>query len=63
MSIRAKHYCPQTLAAELKKLGGDARIYVTHLKPGEIDQIMQEIEHDAGEFNPRMLQHGQIIDF
>jgi hypothetical protein len=36
---------------------------VTHLKPGEIELIMCEIERDAAEFKPRMLQNNQIIEF
>lgn len=63
LALMAKHFCPMTLAAELKKLEKPARIYITHLKPGEVDQTMQEVERDADEFNPRMLRHGQIIEF
>src|SRR3954451_23944336 len=40
----SRHLCPQTLAEELAKLERNAEIYVTHLKPGEIELTMQEIE-------------------
>ncbi len=30
----AKHYCPNTLAADIKKLKVDTKIAITHLKPG-----------------------------
>jgi ribonuclease BN (tRNA processing enzyme) len=34
------HHCPSTLAAELARAPTDARIYITHIKPGEIDAVM-----------------------
>lgn len=58
----SKHLCPATLAAELAKLERSAEIYVTHLKPGEIELTMREIENAAGRLRPRMLQHGQVFE-
>lgn len=63
LAIAAKHFCPSMLAEELAKLERTAEIYVTHLKPGEIELTMQEIEDCAGEFRPRMLQTNQIFEF
>jgi ribonuclease BN (tRNA processing enzyme) len=34
------HHCPSSLAAELALAPPDARIYITHIKPGEIDAVM-----------------------
>jgi ribonuclease BN (tRNA processing enzyme) len=59
----SRHLCPETLADELAKLERSADIYVTHLKPGEIELTMQEIEECAGEFRPRMLQNNQVFEF
>jgi len=59
----SKHLCPETLADELAKLERSAEIYVTHLKPGEIELTMQEIEECAGAFRPRMLQNNQVFEF
>lgn len=39
----ARHYCPRSLAADLKKLRHDPDIWVTHLKPGAEDEIFAEI--------------------
>lgn len=58
----SKHLCPSMLAEELAKLEREPEIFITHLKPGEIELTMQEIEEDAGEFNPRMLQNGQVFE-
>ena len=63
LAVAAKHLVPSLLVEELKKLKKPARIYVTHLKPGEIELIMCEIEQDATEFKPRMLENNQIIEF
>lgn len=59
----AKHLCPSMLAEELAKLRWPAEIFITHLKPGEIELTMAEIEQYAGKYRPRMLQNGQIFDF
>lgn len=63
LAVAAKHLVPSLLVEELKKLKKTAHIYVTHLKPGEVELIMCEIERDAAEFKPRMLQNNQIIEF
>jgi cAMP phosphodiesterase len=63
LAVAAKHLVPSLLVEELKKLKKPAHIYVTHLKPGEIELIMCEIERDAAEFKPRMLQNNQVIEF
>lgn len=38
----SKHYCPDTLAADLCKLQHHPHIYLSHAKPGEIDTIYDE---------------------
>ncbi|HVC10946.1 MAG TPA: 3',5'-cyclic-nucleotide phosphodiesterase [Burkholderiales bacterium] len=58
----SKHLCPTTLATELAKFEGNAEVYITHLKPGEIELTMQEIEECAGTLHPRMLQNGQLFE-
>lgn len=63
LAVAAKHLVPCLLVEELMKLKKPAHIYVTHLKPGEIELIMCEIEQDATEFKPRMLKNNQIIEF
>ena len=51
------------LADELAKFEGRADIWITHLKPGEIELIMEEIEASAGALRPRMLQNDQVFEF
>ncbi|MGH8738450.1 MAG: MBL fold metallo-hydrolase [Burkholderiales bacterium] len=59
----SKHLCPETLAGELAKLERSPEVYITHLKPGEIELTMQEVEECAGAFHPRMLQNNQVFEF
>lgn len=59
----SRHLCPSMLAEELEKFERDAEVYVTHLKPGETELTMQEIEESAGRLQPRMLQNNQVFEF
>ena len=63
IAIASKHLCPSLLAEELAKLERDAEVFITHLKPGEIELTMQEVEECAGRWSPRMLQNGQMFEF
>ena len=58
----SRHLCPATLAEELAKLERTPEIYITHLKPGEPDIIMREIEECAAEYAPRMLRNDQVFE-
>lgn len=59
----SRHLCPATLGEELGKLERAAEIYITHLKPGEIEPTMLEIEECAGRFRPQMLQNNLVLEF
>lgn len=59
----SRHLCPSMLAEELLKFERDAEVYVTHLKPGETELTMQEIEESSGRLQPRMLQNNQVFEF
>lgn len=59
----SRHLCPSMLAEELAKFERDADVYVTHLKPGETELTMQEIEESSGRLQPRMLQNNQVFEF
>ena len=57
------HLCPDMLAEELACLQREAEIYITHLKPGHGESMMQEILDVVGEFKPCMLQNAQEFEF
>lgn len=42
LSSKARHYCPQLLATDLKKLKHRPRLFLTHLKPGSEDVILDQ---------------------
>lgn len=58
----SKHLCPSMLAEELARLKGTAEIYITHLKPGQIDLTMQEILNCVIGHEPRMLRDDQVFE-
>lgn len=62
LAIVSKHLCPSLLAEELAKLERSTEIFITHLKPGEMELTMEEIEQAIGHLRPRMLQNNQVFD-
>lgn len=63
LAVRAKHLCPSLLADELAKFQGNAEIFITHLKPDEMELIMHEIEQSSGRFSPRRLVNNHEFEF
>ena len=63
IAIISKHLCPSMLAAELVKFDKrDVEIFITHLKPGELELTMQEIEDCVSGVIPRMLLNNQEFE-
>jgi hypothetical protein len=58
----SKHLCPAMLAEELNSLQREVPLFITHLKPGQIELTMLEIEERIGEYKPRMLQSNQVFE-
>ncbi|MHB1099252.1 MAG: 3',5'-cyclic-nucleotide phosphodiesterase [Burkholderiales bacterium] len=63
VAVLSKHLCPSLLGVELKKFKRNVPIYITHLKPGEMGLIMQEVEQNAEGVMPRMLVNDQVFEF
>ncbi len=65
LAILSKHLCPSMLGEELARSGlkRGVEVHITHLKPGQIELIMGEIEQCAGAFTPRMLHNNQVFEF
>ncbi len=60
LAVISKHLCPSMLATELLKLErGNVEIFITHLKPGELELTMQEIMDCVRGVIPRMLLNNQ----
>ena len=63
LAVLSKHLCPSMLAEELKKLKLDPEIFITHLKPGEVELTMREISERVQGVHPKILQNGQTFEF
>lgn len=63
LAILSKHLCPSLLAAELDKLSLRPEIYITHLKPGEVELTMREISEQVKKLSTKILQNGQEFEF
>lgn len=59
----SKHLCPSMLAEELTKMSVKPEVFITHLKPGEIEVTMDEIAAAAAAWAPRMLLPGKVFEF
>jgi ribonuclease BN (tRNA processing enzyme) len=62
LAILSKHLCPSLLGKELAKLKREAEIFITHLKPGDVESTMREIENFAGKSRIEMLLNNQEFD-
>jgi cAMP phosphodiesterase len=40
----SSHLCPSTLGKELAQLEGNVAVHITHIKPGEVEAVMAQIE-------------------
>ena len=63
LAERSKHLCPALLARALHQLPQGCDLHITHLKPGQIEMTMEEIETSLGAFSPAMLQNNQVFEF
>lgn len=56
------HLCPSMLAEELINLQRETEIFITHLKPGQSELMMQEVLDVLGKLAPRMLENNQVFE-
>jgi ribonuclease BN (tRNA processing enzyme) len=56
------HLCPRLLAEELGQLVEAPEVFITHLKPGQIELTLEQIAASRGEPVPRMLQNNQVFE-
>lgn len=59
----SKHMCPSLLVDELRQFDHSCALFLTHLKPGDIERTMLETENSLGDFSPEMLQNDQVFEF
>jgi ribonuclease BN (tRNA processing enzyme) len=57
----SRHLCPRLLRDELARLAQPARVYITHIKPGEVDAVMSEIGAQGHRHRIQALRAGQVM--
>jgi ribonuclease BN (tRNA processing enzyme) len=55
------HYCPETLASDLRNLAHAPDIWLTAMKPGEEEEIMQEVLAALPDRRVSRLEAGSIL--
>jgi len=59
----AHHYCPSLLSADLHKLRHRPRVYITHLKPGDEEEILAECTRAINGLEVHPLVGGEVFEF
>ena len=57
----SQHLCPRTLAHELAQLQAPTQVFITHIKPGEVDAVMTEIAAQGDHHRIAALVTGQVM--
>jgi ribonuclease BN (tRNA processing enzyme) len=58
----SRHLCPSMLAQELKQLSDPAvEVYITHIKPGEVEAVMADIARAGGRQRVQALRSGERL--
>lgn len=58
----SSHLCPTTLAKELARLEGEVSVHITHIKPGEVNAVMGQIEALPIQHTCSALASGQVFE-
>ena len=61
LAIVSRHLCPRQLREELTHLAAPAEVYITHIKPGEVDAVMSEIAAHDSPHRIQALVSGQVM--
>ncbi|MDX1480842.1 MAG: 3',5'-cyclic-nucleotide phosphodiesterase [Woeseiaceae bacterium] len=61
LAVDAGHYCPRTLTRDLERLEQDPEIWLTGMKPGEEERILEQVIAAAPARNIRMLTRGTVL--
>jgi ribonuclease BN (tRNA processing enzyme) len=61
LAAESGHYCPRTLTEDLKRLNHSPEIWLTGMKPGEEETILDQVTKAAPGKNIKMLSRGTIL--
>ena len=62
LAATAGHYCPETLAADLKNLRHDPQIWVTAMKPGMQELIFDQVTDAIPDRKIKRLKRGDVFE-
>lgn len=57
----SRHLCPTALGHELAQLEGSVDVYITHIKPGEMEAVMSEIRRLGTPHRIHALAAGDVM--
>jgi ribonuclease BN (tRNA processing enzyme) len=57
----SRHLCPSRLRTEITALREPTDVFITHIKPGEVDAVMSEIATHASSHRVRALTNGHVF--
>ena len=57
----SRHLCPAALGHELAHLEGVVDVHITHIKPGEMEAVMSQIEQLGSPHRIHALEAGQVM--
>ena len=57
----SRHLYPQAIGHELRHLAAGVAVYITHIKPGELDTVMAELAALGAAHDLRALAAGQVL--
>lgn len=57
----SRHLCPADLGRELAFLSGSVQVHITHIKPGEVNAVMQEVNALGTPHRIGALSMGQVM--
>ena len=58
----SRHLCPSMLGQELLQLEGSVAVHITHIKPGEVEAVMAQIEALGSRHRISALASGQTLE-
>ncbi|MDJ0761292.1 MAG: 3',5'-cyclic-nucleotide phosphodiesterase [Woeseiaceae bacterium] len=61
LATEAGHYCPKTMTRDLRKLRHNPDIWITGMKPGSEDLILDQVIQAAPDKKIQMLSRGTVL--
>jgi ribonuclease BN (tRNA processing enzyme) len=63
LAMISSHLSPARLGRELAQLAGSVAVHITHIKPGEVEAVMGQIQALRSGHRLAALASGQVIEF